>query len=334
MNEHLNLPWVECPTFEVDFGKKIPDRFKGMPQNATHQAQELLRAIINEIPTDALKLATAVRIRTANRFHQEAVALADVASADWRQIVLASISYELILSVFGCSTIVLPTCSGPVVARNMDWWPEDILAQSSYLIRAVDGNRLLFANAGWPGSIGVVSGLSGRGFAVVLNAVMSPEGIDRLGYPVLLHIRRVLEDARDFNHALKLLSKQRLAASALLTLVGIRNEERVVIERSPKRHALRWGEPGKALIATNDYRELFATETHDHNIIYETTCTRFDALCDLCSSHNEHQNISDEELLYVLSDPSVIQSITAQHVIMRPWDSAIRLFVPRRLVSQ
>ena len=111
---------------------------------------------------------------------------------------LANISYDLVLAYFGCSTVALPTPSGPVVARNMDWWPEDILAQCSYLIRCFRGSTFHFANAGWPGAIGVVTGLSARGFAVVLNAVLSPEGICKTGYPVLLHLRRVLEDAPSF----------------------------------------------------------------------------------------------------------------------------------------
>src|SRR5262249_37922713 len=144
-----------------------------------------------------------------------------------RDVVLANISYDLVLSAFGCSTVALPTPSGPVVARNMDWWPEDLLAQASYLVRYHRNGVLQYANAGWPGAIGVGTGLSGRGFALVLNAVSGTEGVRKTGYPVLLHLRRVLEDARDFDEALRLLTEQRLAAPALLTLVGRENEQRV-----------------------------------------------------------------------------------------------------------
>src|SRR5207237_1931878 len=118
-----------------------------------------------------------------------------------------------------------------------DWWPEDLLAQSSYLVRCSRRGEFAFANAGWPGAIGVVTGLSARGFAVVLNAVIGPEGIRKTGYPVLLHLRRVLEDARDFDDALRLLSEQTLAAPALFTLAGRDNAQRVVLERTPTRHA-------------------------------------------------------------------------------------------------
>src|SRR6185436_13361526 len=109
-----------------------------------------------------------------------------------------------------------------------------------------------FANAGWPGAAGVVTGMSARGFAVVLNAVIGPEGHSRLGYPVLLHLRRVLEDAPDFDTARRWLCDQRLTVSALFTLVGRENDQRVVIERTPTRHAERWSCGNQPLITTND----------------------------------------------------------------------------------
>jgi hypothetical protein len=229
--------------------------------------------------------------------------------------------------------VALPTPSGPVVARNMDWWPEDILAQTSYLIRYSDGGEFQFANAGWPGAVGVVTGLSARGFALVLNAVTSPEGIRRTGYPVLLYLRRVLEDAQDFDEALTLLSEQTLTAPALITLVGTHNEQRVVIERTPRRYAHRWPEGDGPLVATNDYRVLFRPEARDDSVLYRTTCSRYDALCWFFARHRPDQDVEDAALLYILSDPAVIQGITAQHIILRPRQATTRLFVPRRLLG-
>ena len=153
----------------------------------------------------------------------------------------------------------------------MDWWPEDVLARASCVVRFERQGEMQFCTAGWPGAVGVVTGLSARGFAVALNAVMGPERFSRIGYPVLLHLRRVVEDARDFADALRMLARQRLIAPALFTLVGTANDERVVIERSPRRHALRWAEGDAPLVATNDYRTLFRPTTSSVNILYETT---------------------------------------------------------------
>ena len=113
---------------------------------------------------------------------------------------------------------------------------------------------------------------------MTLNAVLSSEPPTPDGYPVLLQIRRILEDAADFDAALKALSEQPLTTSALLTLVGTDNDQRVVIERTATRSALRWPDGDAPLITTNDYRELAKPRTSDEVEIYETTCSRFDYL--------------------------------------------------------
>jgi hypothetical protein len=326
-------PWIERPTIDIDVVQPLHRRYAGAPAEAFADARRLLNAVLREVPTGVRFVADWVRLRTANRFHAEAVALAAQVGAGWRDLMLANLSYDLILARMGCSTVALATPSGPVLARNMDWWPEDLLAQTSYLIRCCRRGDLVYANAGWPGAIGVVSGLSARGFALVLNAVVSPEGVRKTGYPVLLHLRRVLEDADDFDEALAMVRDQTLTSGGLITLVGTRNDQRVVVERTPNRHALRWARGDEPLFTTNDYRLLARLEMHDGPVIYQTTCSRYEALCRHFAGHRADREAEDAALLYILSEPSVIQTITAQHVILRPRHGTVRLFVPARLVA-
>lgn len=328
------LPWAETPTLELDLDRPVATRYADVPEWAVQNGLALLDEVMKVIPPAARFLADAVNLRTHGRFREEATAIARRVGADWRSVVLANVSYDLALATFGCSTAALPTADGPVIARNMDWWPEAVLARTSVLIRAARGGRLQFAIAGWPGSIGLVTGLSGRGFALVLNAVLSPEGTRRTGYPVLLFLRRVLEDAVDFDAAVHMLTRQKLASPGLITVAGTENHQRVVIERSPSRHALRWAEPDQPLFATNDYRVLFASRLEAaQGLLYQTTCTRYDALQSAFAKHATDRVVTDTELLYVLSDPAVIQGITAQHVILRPRRQEVRLFVPRRFLD-
>ena len=327
------LPWVERPTIDIDLAEPLRSRYVNVPAEAFAVASELLGGMKRAAPAKARLVAYWVRLRTWNRFHGEAVSLARAGKHDWRDIMLANVAYDLILATFGCSTVALPTPSGPVVARNMDFWPEDLLARASYLLRVTRKGEPVFTSAGWPGAIGVVTGLSARGFAIVLNAVLCPERFRSTGYPVLLHIRRVIEDARDFDDALRMLSQQTLATSALFTLVGSRNEQRVVIERTPTRHALRWADGDQPLLTTNDYRMLHPPKTHGGAEIYETTCSRYDALCRFFAGHRPDEEVDDSALLYILTDPSVIQEITAQHIILRPRQQTVRLLVPRRFMA-
>lgn len=328
------LPWVACPIYQIDHSLDPRDRFANTPPEILDMGRDLLAAVMQEIPANAQYLADAVRVRTANRFHAEITALADSIGASWRDLTLANISYDLTLAMFGCSTVALATPNGPVVARNMDWWPEEILAKSSVLIGCHERGKLRYANAGWPGAVGVVTGLSGRGFALVLNAVVAPdEGPNPTGYPVLFHLRRVLDDAADFDQALKMLADTKLAASGLITLVGTKNEQRVVVERSPTRHALRWADGNAALVTTNDFRSLYPPETRPSSEIYRTTCHRYEYLQSFFADHDPDSTVTDAKLLYALTDQNVIQTITAQHILMRPYSNEVQMFVPRALLA-
>jgi hypothetical protein len=327
-------PWAERPTFDFDLSRPVSELAATLPAAAVEAGGRLLGAVLPSIPRRARLAADWARLRTAGRFQREAAGVARLIGGSWRDVVLANVSYDLLLGTMGCSTVVLPTPSGPVVARNMDWWPEDLLAQASYLIRCSRAGTFRFAHAGFPGSIGSVTGLSARGFAVVLNAVICGEGRRWLGYPVLLHLRRVLEDAADFDDALRMLSRQRLAAPALFTLAGTRNDQRVVIERTPSRFALRRPTGDEPLLTTNDYRLLTGAEGRaPTDPLLLSSCPRYDRLSLLLAKHRPDQEVADEALLYALSDAGVIQDITAQHVVMRPRAGVVRLFVPRRLLG-
>jgi hypothetical protein len=323
--------WTQCETIDVNLLQNPDVRYRGFAPETLHHGRELLAAVLPMIPATAAPLADAARLRTNGRFHSEACALAKLLGVTWRDIIFANISYDLFLASLGCSTMALPSPSGPIIARNMDWAPEAALARASVLCRSSRGGKLAFANAGWPGSVGVVSGLSARGFGLVINAVTSPEGANMAGYPVLLFLRTVLEDAPDFDGALKMLTTEKLAMSGMITLVGVRNEQRVVVERSPTRHALRWGEPDKPLLTTNHYRTLYPPEASCFED--DTTCYRYNRMCELLSGYDASVELKLKMLLDILADSNVIQEITAQHVIMQPSTNSIRLFAPTRLLE-
>jgi len=323
-------PWIARPSIDIDVLQPIAERFRETPSEAIAESKSLLSSVMEGVPELAKLAIPLVQQRTQDRFQSEFESLAETFGIDWRDLLIANISYDLTIGALGCSTIALPTPTGPVVARNMDWWPEDQLARASYVMTTRRDDKLVYANAGWPGAVGAVTGLSGNGFAVVLNAVMSPEGARTDGYPVMLYMRKVLEEANHFDAALEMLQHETLAASALITLVGRENHQRVVIERSPSRHALRWGNDDAPLVATNDYRKLYKTQTHESSEIYRTTCIRYDAICKFFSGHRSTTEVPDEKLLYLLTDEQVIQGITAQHIIMRPAEDSLQLFTPRR----
>src|SRR5439155_24347759 len=126
-------------------------------------------------------------------------------------LTLAKLSYDVLMGLYACSTVALATPGGPVVARNMDWSPEGKIARASCVMPTAHG-----LNPGPLGCVGVVTGLSRRGFAVVLNAVGCPR-LEPAGYPVLLFLRHLLDRAADFDDALRLAQSTPLLSSALIT---------------------------------------------------------------------------------------------------------------------
>ena len=328
-------PWIPCPTFTVDFDQPWESRYNQVAGPALERARELLAAIRAEIPPAAVALAGLVNMRTGWRFGTEIKAAARHAGIEWEWLLLANISYDLAVSQLGCSTAVLATPEGPVVARNMDWWPEVKLAAASCLLHILKGGKMDFAIAGWPGAVGVATGLSARGFALVLNAVWSDEGVSKTGYPVLLFLRKVLEDAAGYDDAVAMLTEQKLAAGALLTVAGTTNDQRVVIERTPGKAMPRRPEGDEPLLATNHYRLLRASTQPGEGVrkYFDPTCGRYEALKALTTALPTDRTPPTEALLEILSHPAVMQSITAQQMVIRPSRGSVELFAPRRLIE-
>lgn len=326
------LPWIECPSLSLDLERSPEHRIAGVSDELLERSRQLLAAVQAEISGGQRWLADAVHLRTAYRFLAETKTNAGRIGVDWRDLTLANLSYELVVGMFACSTIALATASGPVLARNMDFWPEKWLARASTLMRFTRGGEIAFVSAGWPGAIGVVSGMSAKGFAVVLNAVGG--GSDQMGYPVLLHLRRVLEDAENFDAAVDWLASERLTAGALFTVVGTENHQRVVVERKPSAFVLRRPIADEPLVTTNDYRLLNASKDGSIEMLLQTSCSRFDALNQLFAKHDATDEVGDSQLLYALTDSRVQQTITAQHMIFRPRKMLSRLFAPRGLVCE
>ena len=103
------LPWIECPTLDIDLADPVEQRYRHLPPEVFEKGRRLLQAVMEEVPPQARFLADVVRVRTANRFQPEAVVLAKNIGADWRDIMLANVVYDLALATLGCSTIALPT---------------------------------------------------------------------------------------------------------------------------------------------------------------------------------------------------------------------------------
>jgi hypothetical protein len=285
------------------------------PPLLLQRARELLSAIAGQLRDQPLARQAALFVRQRYPRHAAQIdADARLLGVDALDLTLANISYDLLLGLFGCSTVVLGTAGGPFVARNMDWPMPDRIARASCIVPLEQG-----LHAGVLGSTGVVSGQSRHGFAVVLNAVLS-SGVQLEGYPVLLFLRHLLETARSFDEALELCSQTPLASGALITLAGTKNTQRVCVERSPRAHRQRRPHDDEPLVVTNHYCHLAAP----------AVCSRYEFLS---RQLRRQPGPGAEELLELLSNENVRQDITAQHVLACPARGLFRMLVPAQLLE-
>jgi isopenicillin-N N-acyltransferase like protein len=259
----------------------------------TPAAGQLARMVATKFPVHAGRAAAAA-------------AVVGVAPLD---LLTATLCYDLLLgfSGMGCSTLAVATTTGPVLARNMDWVPAGKVARASCLVAESFG-----ANAGFLGMIGVVTGLSENGFAVALNATFG--GADPAGYPMLLFLRHVCDTATSYAHALEMVKAERLMSGGIVTVVGRRNDERAVVERTPTQAAVRSPDGDEPVFATNHYRRLDAPHA----------CPRYDHMA---------AHAGRRPPLEVLTHPEVLQTITAQHVVMCPATGTAQMGVPTHLLT-
>lgn len=318
--------WTECSSFDLILEKPASERFRDIPDLAIKRALSILTVMSGKSSPSHYPIAHMIAEKTGKRFQDEVEALGSKLGISWEAILLANVSYDLEVMLMGCSTAAIPTPEGPVLARNLDWDFQDFLGRGSYLMRYMRKGKPEYMSAGWAGAVGAVTGMSPKGFSLALNCVIGPEKVDiTQGYPVLLFLRRVLEDAGSFEEAVTMVSTEHLMAPGLITIVGTNNDQRVCVERSQTSHFQRWAEPEKVLCTTNNYIKLF-----DGKDFADMLDGRLDAMKDLTKHMDGHSDVEDETILSILTNPDVIQENTAQHVISRPSTQTMKVWCPSK----
>ena len=279
------------------------------PADLLARSKNLLRATLNLFGQLGLATDAGPHMFAKYPVHAErAGAAAGVIGVEPVDLLTANLCYDLLAgsSVMGCSTLALPGKDGPVLARNMDWFPAEKIAKASCLVAEDYG-----VNAGFVGMLGSVTGMSRRGFCVCLNAAFG--GTDPTGYPVLLFLRQVLDTATDYAEALGMVRSERLMSGGIVTVVGTRNDERAVVERTPTRATVRLAADDEPLMATNHFRDLAGPEV----------CPRYEYMM---------QYAGKRPATEILTSRRVLQEITAQHVVLCPATQAAEMFVPSHLL--
>ncbi|MCU0866809.1 MAG: C45 family autoproteolytic acyltransferase/hydrolase [Planctomycetes bacterium] len=318
------------PDLTVDLAAPPAQRWR-LDAGRRQRARELLAIYERDLglqPAMVEHLVAAAPLLLSADLLAEHAALASHLEVPLPRLLLATCYYDCIKAVLGCSAFAVERGGRVLHARNLDWWSEGhLLADSSCVVRYVGAPAGEFTAVGWPGYLGVLSGVAKGRFAVTLNAVTSDEPA-QLATPVVVLLREVLATAPDFATAVERLASTTIPCDCLLLVTGTAPGERVVIERTPCRSAARFApHPDQPLIVTNDYRALTARRADDSSPIAATSCGRFDALQRALA---QHRPTDAAQCLQRLDAADVRMAITMQQMVFEAATGDCRLRVPPR----
>lgn len=156
----------------------------------------------------------------------------------------------------GCSAFAVRNgCSADstlLVGRNFDFYVGDDFARNKLVSFVAPDRGYRYASVGWPGMIGVLSGMNERGLTVTLNAAEGPIPASS-AMPVSLLARHMLQYAATLDEARAIADTCRTFVSESFVVTAACGRRAAVIEKTPERQALFVPE-GDVLLCTNHYQ--------------------------------------------------------------------------------
>jgi isopenicillin-N N-acyltransferase like protein len=190
--------------------------------------------------------------------HQaELAALAQSTQIDEQETMLGQCFLDL-SAMSACSTITLPASASldhvARFGRNLDFASLDVADKyTTVFIYHPNDGRYAFASIGWPGMMGVLSGMNEYGLCLAnMEVTRSPRLPQAMPYTMLY--RTVLEQCKTVDEAVTFLKKTRIQTANNLMLMDATGC-RAVAELTPDSVHVRYGLPDAPLISTNHQRD-------------------------------------------------------------------------------
>jgi isopenicillin-N N-acyltransferase like protein len=245
----------------------------------------------------------------------EIKSLAAASGMDERDIMLENCFLDL-SPITACSSITLPADASPDhvarFGRNLDFPSYDIADKYSVVLVYHPTGKLGFLTVGWPGMIGVLSGMNERGLCLANMEVTRTGGVPH-AMPYVLLYRSILENCKTTDEAIALLhSMPRQTANNLMLMDASGN--RAVVELTSDAVTIRRAPDSAALISTNHQR--------GEDLDTPGRCKRFDYLHDTAATDFGH--IDRTEIQSMLQHVQQ-GSYTMQSMIFEPTNRTIYL---------
>jgi hypothetical protein len=190
-------------------------------------------------------------------YRDELEAIVKSAGAE-RDLVIAGNTFFDIKKTLACSAVLVEkdksATGGPLFARNLDYPSLGYIHQYSLVTVYRPKGRLAFAAVGFPGLVGVLSGMNEAGLTLgvleVFDIKVGEKHFDVRGTPYGLCLRRVLEKAKTIDEAKKVLEGLRRTTTINVAIADAR--EVAVLEVTPTHVVKRKADRG-VCVTTNHF---------------------------------------------------------------------------------
>lgn len=251
-------------------------------------------------------------------------ALASATGISERGVLLGQCFLDLI-PMSACSTVALPpsACSDGIarMGRNLDFLSLGVADKYTtvFVVRPNDG-RYSFASIGWPGMIGVLSGMNQYGLTLANMEVTRPTRLPQ-AMPYTLLYRMLLERCKTVPEAIALLRRTPIQTANNLMLMDANGHRAVAELYPPNRVDVRYGQPGKALESTNHRGGDLDTNGR---------FWRYDRMCAM--SQKRFGQFNTQSVEKMLGDVGV--STTLQSMVFEPTKRRIYLAAGQRATTR
>jgi hypothetical protein len=252
---------------------------------------------------------------------QELEAMIKASGYDRELLVTANTIFDLkhlLGALFGCSALVVEAersrTGRPIFGRNMDYLGLGYLQEYTLVTVYRPQGKHAFAAIGYPGIVGVISGINDAGLAITAlettgapkeeGPVFNPEGT-----PYALCYRRLLEECTTVNEAEKLLCSMKRCTTNNLTLCDKHSSG--VFEFTPTRVVVRRPEEG-ICTCTNHFCSTELKLAKPKNIY-----TTLDRYATLCKARGEEERLGIEDVHRYL-DAANQGELTLQTMVFEP----------------
>lgn len=220
--------------------------------------------------------------------------------------------------------------SSLLIGRNFDFYVGDAFAQNKLVSFYKPEQGYKFASVGWPGMIGVLSGMNETGLTVTINAAKSavPTGS---ATPISILTREILQYASTIEEAYTIAQKRQTFVSESILIGSAKDGKAAIIEKSPEKTVLFTEEEKDRIICTNHYQsEAFSKDERNmENIRTSDSPYRFARLKELINEElpidvtkaasilRNHKGLQNTDL--GLANEMAINQFIAHHsVIFQP----------------